>query len=109
MEAQENMIPSAVVQQDRRSLVTYLSQCSSEYAPSLSLIYATADIDYRWMVLEAVFSKGTHKWLADRLWFKSCSTAPVHGNLERELEAFLHGRVNAGANLNRKQILTYSS
>jgi hypothetical protein len=106
MENEESLIPSPVVQQDRSSLVTHLSQCSCEYAPLLALMYAAADVDYRWMVLEAVFSKGTHKWLKDRMWFKSGSTFLVDREiLEREMEAFLNGRVNLNTNLTREQIV----
>ncbi|KAH8690196.1 kinase-like domain-containing protein [Talaromyces proteolyticus] len=105
METEESLIPSSVTQQDRRSLVTHLSQCSCEYAPLLALMYGAADADYRWMVLEAVFSKGTHKWLADCMWFKSGSTSRIDREiLEREMEAFLSGRVNLGANLTREQV-----
>ena len=106
IEAQESLIPSPVAQQDRRSLVANLSQYSCEYAPLLALMYAAADVDYRWMVLEAVFSQGTHKWLADHQWFKSVSTFPVNREiLEREMEAFLSGRVNLGLNLTREQVV----
>lgn len=69
-------------------------------------MYAAADVDYRWMVLEAVLSKGTHKWLKDRMWFKSGSTSPVdRAILEREMEGFLSGRVNLKTNLTREQIV----
>lgn len=105
MEAQESLIPSPVAQQDRRNLVMHLSQCSNKYAPLLALMYAAVDVDYRWMVLEAVFSKGTHKWLADHRWFKSDGKSPVDRDiLECEIDAFLSGSVNLGADLTREQV-----
>lgn len=102
---QGNLIPSNVTQQDRRSLVTYLNQCTSEYAPLLALMYSADDLDYRHLVVEAAISKGSHKWLVDKQWFKNGAATTVdHAVLEREMEAFLSGRVNLRERLTREQI-----
>ncbi|KAM5451766.1 hypothetical protein MaudCBS49596_003594 [Microsporum audouinii] len=57
-----------MLQKDRANFLRALRQelPNSSIVPLLLRLYSAPDVDYRRLVLEAVVSKGRHKWFADR-------------------------------------------
>ena len=47
------------------------SKLNRDVVFSLVKIYSSPNVDYERQVLDAVLSKGTHKWLAERSWLRS--------------------------------------
>lgn len=78
-----------MVQNDRSMFLEALkaeSLNSPTIVPLLVELYSAPDVDYRRLILDAIVSKGRHKWFADKPWFSSDSGSMV--DVAREVNEF---------------------